>query len=73
MVKVSIEVRSGAARFDVAVQAGSIKQAVSFVEERYSKGSVKVKFPIEPKSFFVDARLPRTGIVALELPARVAA
>jgi hypothetical protein len=73
MVNVSIEVRSGAARFDVAVQAGSIKQAVSFVEERYSKGSVKVKFPIEPESFFVDDRLPRTGIVALELPARVAA
>ena len=45
MVKVLMEVRSGAAHFDVAVQAESIQQAVSFLKERYSKGSVKVKFP----------------------------
>jgi len=73
MVKVSVEVRSGAARFDVAVQAESIKQAVSFVEERYSKGSVKVKCPIEPESLWVNDLPARRGIVALELPARVAA
>jgi hypothetical protein len=65
MVKVSVEVRNGAARFDVGVQAGSIQQAVSFVKERYSKGSVKVMLPIEPESLFVDDRLPRTGIVGL--------
>ena len=40
MVKVSIEVRSGAARFDVAVQAESIQRAMSFVRERYPKGNV---------------------------------
>src|SRR5215213_3354300 len=34
MVKVSIEVRSGAACFDVGVQAETIQRAVSFVEER---------------------------------------
>jgi hypothetical protein len=73
MVKVSMEVRSGAARFDVAVQAESIKQAVRFVQEHYSKGRVKVKFPIEPESFFVEDPTARSGIVGLELPARVAA
>jgi hypothetical protein len=73
MVKVSIEVRSGAAHFDVAVQAESIKQAVSFVKERYSKGSVKVRLPIEPESFFVEDPTARRGIVSLEPPARVAA
>jgi hypothetical protein len=73
MVKVSMEVRSGTAHFDVAVQAESIQQAVSFVEERYSKGSVKVRFPIEPESFFVEDRPTRRGIVGLELPAGVAA
>jgi hypothetical protein len=73
MVKVSIEVRSGGARFDVAVQAESIHRAVSFVEERYPNGSVKVKFPIEPESFFVEDPSAPTGIVGLELPARVAA
>jgi hypothetical protein len=73
MVKVSIEVRSGAARFDVGVQAESIQRAVSFVQERYPKGRVKVKFPIESKSFFVKDRTARTEIVGLELPGRVAA
>jgi hypothetical protein len=73
MVKVSVEVRSGTARFDVAVQAESIERAVSFVEERYSKANVKVKFPIEPQSFFVDDPTAPTGIVGLELPARAVA
>jgi hypothetical protein len=73
MVKVSIEVRSGAARFDVGVQAESIKQALSLVKERYSKGSVKVKFPIEPESFFVEDLTATRGIVSHEDRARVAA
>jgi hypothetical protein len=73
MVKVSIEVRSGAVRFDVAVRAESIKRAVSFVEERYSKANVKVRFPIEPESFFVEDPSARTGMDGPELPARVAA
>jgi hypothetical protein len=73
MVKVSIEVRSGAARFDVAVQAESIQRAVSFVEERYSSCSVKVRFPIEPEGFFMEDPTARRRIVGPELPARVAA
>jgi hypothetical protein len=74
MVKVLIEVRSGAARFDVAVQAESIQRAVSFARGRYPKASVKVGFPIEPESFFVeDPPTARRGIVGLEPPARVAA
>jgi hypothetical protein len=52
MVKVSIEVRNGTARFDVAVQAETIQRAVSFVKERYSKGSVKVRFPISRASLW---------------------
>ena len=73
MVKVSIEVRSGAAHFDVAVQAESIQQAMSFVKERYSKGTLKVKFPIAPESFFVEDLRAQRGIVGLEDRARVAA
>jgi hypothetical protein len=73
MVKVSMEVRSGAAHFDVAVQAESIQRAVSFVQERYSKGSVRVRFPIEPESFFVEDLTATRGIVSLEDRARVAA
>jgi hypothetical protein len=73
MVKVSMEVRSGATHFDVGVQAESIQRAVSFVQERYSKGSVKLKFPIEPESFFVEDLTAARGIVSLEDRARVAA
>ena len=53
MVEVSIEVRSGAARFDVAVRAKSIGQAVSLVAGRYPGGEVAVKFPMDPEGFFV--------------------
>lgn len=42
MVKVSIRVQSGAARFDVAVQAESVERAVRLVEGRYSASSVRV-------------------------------
>ena len=73
MVKVSMEVHSGAARFDVAVQAESIQQAVSFVQKRYSNSNVRVKYPIEPESFFVEDPSAQRGIVGLEPPARVAA
>ena len=42
MVKVSIRVQSGAARFDVAVRAESVERAVRLVEGRYSASSVRV-------------------------------
>ena len=63
MVKVSIEIRSGAAHLDVGVQAESIQQAVDFVKERYPKGSVRVKFPIEPESFFVEDAFAKEGLI----------
>ena len=73
MVKVSIEVRSGAAHFDVTLQAEITECAVSFLKERYPKGNVRLKFPIEAESFFVEDRCVRRGIVGLEHPVRVAA
>jgi len=69
MVKVSVEICSGAAHFDVGVQAESIQRAVSLVRERYPKGNVRVKFPIEPESFFVEDAAIGRGIVDLKLPA----
>jgi hypothetical protein len=53
MIKVSIEVRSKTARFAVAVQAKSIKRALSIVEARYPGSGARVKFPIDPEGFFV--------------------
>jgi len=56
MVKVSVEVRSGTARFRVSVQARSLHEALSSVGGRYPRGEVRVVSPIEPEGFF--ARQP---------------
>jgi hypothetical protein len=56
MVKVSIEVRNGTARFLVGVKANNIQQALSIVQTRYPEKVTTVKFPIDPEDFFVDER-----------------
>ena len=65
-VKVSIEVRNGAAHFCVAVQAESIRRAVSLVTKRYSGRAVRVKCPIDPEDFFVKGSAARAGIAGFE-------
>ena len=54
MVKLSIEVHSGTARFTVAIKAQSIRQALSIVAARHPSSVTMVKFPIDPESFFVE-------------------
>jgi hypothetical protein len=54
MVKVSIEIHSGAVRFLVAVQAQSIQRALSIVAARHPGNVASVKVPIEPEGFFVE-------------------
>jgi hypothetical protein len=54
MVKVSIEVHDRTARFTVAVKAQSVQQALSIVAARHPSGLARVKFPINPESFFVE-------------------
>ena len=73
MVKVSIEVRNGAARFDVAVQAESIQRDLSFVGKRYPDGNVRVKFPIDAEGFFVKDTADQLQIVGYEQAGGVAA
>ena len=63
MVKVSIEVRSGAARFDVGVQAKSLQRAIDLVAGQYPKGAIPVKFPIEPEAFLVRDPVASARIV----------
>jgi hypothetical protein len=55
MVKVSIEVHSGTAHFEVAVKAQSIQHALSIVATWHPSSVARVKFPIDPESFFVHA------------------
>ena len=54
MVRISVEVRSGSARFRVGVQAENIRKALGMVSGRYPRGVVRVVFPIEPDGFLVS-------------------
>ncbi len=73
MVKVSIEVSSGAAHFFVAVQAESIERAVSLVAGRHPDWNCRVKFPIDPEGFFVKDSAARPEMVGFEQPDLIAA
>ena len=73
MVKVSIEVHNGAALFEVAVSAQSIERAASVVRGSYPGCDIRVKFPIDPKGFFVGQPAPRMRIVGVERPEFIAA
>ena len=73
MVRVPIEVRSGHTSFEVTAQAESIQQAVNLVRRRYLGSDVRVKFPINPKNFFVNDSAARAGVVGLEGPIVMAA
>jgi hypothetical protein len=71
MIKLSVEVRSGAARFDVAVQAESIQRALSLVTRRHPGSPCRVKFPLEAEDFFVTGSAAREELVGP--PQRMAA
>ncbi len=71
MVKVSIEVRNGAARFKVAIRAESIRWALSLQGRRYPDGDVGVRVPIDPEGFLVEDPATRAGLI--EPPKRMAA
>jgi hypothetical protein len=72
-MSVSVEVRNGAARFKVAVQAESIRRAVSLVGERYPGRDVSAKFPKDPEGLFVEAPATRAGIAEPERPEQMMA
>jgi hypothetical protein len=63
MIQISIEVKSGAARFNVAAQAETIKEALE-IAQRYNSGKeCKVVFPIDPEGFFVEDDLGRGRVI----------
>ena len=69
MVRISVEVTSGAARFRVAVQAESIRRALEIVQRRNPGREVEVVFPIDPEMFFADDRGAMSRTVEQEAPA----
>jgi hypothetical protein len=63
MIKIAIEVKSGATSYKVAVQAESIQGALEIVK-RYNAGKeCAVVFPIDPEGFFVEDDPGRGGMV----------
>jgi hypothetical protein len=54
MIRVSMEVREGAALSRATVQAESIREAVSITRDRYPGRDVQVIFPIDPEGFFIE-------------------
>ena len=65
MVRVPIEVRCGAARFNVAVRAASIQRAASIAGARYPGSNVRVRFPIDTEVSFVKDPVASTGLIEL--------
>jgi hypothetical protein len=63
MLKITIEVRSSAARFKVGVVAESIGGALEMTKRYNPAKECKVVFPINPQSFFVGDDLERGGVV----------
>jgi hypothetical protein len=53
VIRISVEVGPGAARYRVAVQAESIERALEIVERQNPGCGAKVAFPIDPDGFFV--------------------
>ena len=53
MIRISVKVGRGAARYTVAVQAESIERALKIVERHNPDCEAKIAFPIDPEVFFV--------------------
>jgi hypothetical protein len=54
MIRISVQVSSGAARFKVAVEAESIERALEIVARQNPGKDCEVMFPIDPEAFFVE-------------------
>ena len=61
MVRISVEVSSGTARFRVSVQAQSIERALEIVQEQSPGKDCKVRFPIDAESFIEGDSVAKIG------------
>ena len=68
MIRISVEVSRGLARFRVSVQAESIERALDIAQTLNPGKECKVVFPIDAEGFFVNeeslARMEALGTVA---------
>jgi hypothetical protein len=61
MVRSAVQVRSGAARFRVAVQAESIERVLEIAKKQNLRRNSDVTFPINSEVFFVAEPAATTG------------
>jgi hypothetical protein len=59
MVRISVEVSSGAARFRVMVQAKSIERALEIAKMHNPGKECRVTFPLDPETYFVGDPVAR--------------
>lgn len=72
MIRVQLEVRSGATRFRVSARAASIQRAVRVAGARYPGGEVRLVLPVEPETFFAGTAPSEVESVGVEMPESVA-
>ncbi len=54
MIRISVQVSSGTARFRVTIQAESIERALDIVASQNPGKACEVTFPIDPETFVVE-------------------
>jgi len=54
MIRISVQVSSGTARFRVAIQAESIERALEIVARQNPGKACEVTFPVDSETFFVE-------------------
>ena len=64
MIRISVQVSSGTARFRVAIQAESIERALQIVARLNPGKECEVAFPIDPETFFVEDPVATVGQLA---------
>jgi hypothetical protein len=67
MIRVSMEVREGAALSRATVQAESIREAVSITREHYPGRDVRIIFPIDAEDFFIESPADGNGSARLSV------
>ena len=64
MVRISVEVGSGTARFRVMVQAESIERALEIAKRHNPGKECWVTFPLDPEAFFIEDPVAKVGETA---------
>jgi hypothetical protein len=64
MIRISVRVSDGTARFGVSIQAESIERALEIVARQNPGRRCEVVFPIDPETFFVDEAVDTVASLA---------